>query len=133
LRAKIDSGWIATRIQDGARASAHHLAAWNFASVATWADWGLSTDDFVGEIADEIESLNGRPTSTQRCRMSIDRFLAEPSEANRAALRADYYRIPTHLRRYTLGDMDAKDAPLRVLMTSEGSSLPEPDGRTVTA
>jgi hypothetical protein len=49
-------------------------------------------------------------------------------------LRAAYEAIPEHFRRYALGDMDRKDAPLRVLCAGVGGRLDFPSGdtRTVT-
>lgn len=111
LKAKLASGWVATSFEAGARASAHHLASWRFEEPQSW----MEPQWLLGEVADEIDKLNGRPDSTDRCLLALDRYLQSRSEEDRAALSAAYEAIPEHLRHYALGDMDSKDWPLRVL------------------
>ena len=77
----------------------------------------------LGEVADEIDKLNGRPDSTGRCLLALDRYLQSRSEEDRAALSAAYEAIPEHLRLYALGDMDSKDWPLRVLVAGVGGHV----------
>lgn len=108
---KVRCGWVATALPDGAPASAHHVAAWTFANPMVWID----EDGLIGEVADEIDRLAGRPDSTNRCLAAADAYLLDRTEANRAALEAAYLAIPEHLRGYALGDMDHKDGPLRAL------------------
>lgn len=112
---KVREGWVATTLPDGARASAHHLAAWTFADPMTWVD----EDGLIGEVADEIDQLAGRPDSTGRCLAAADVYRHDRTEANRAALEAAYLAIPEHLRHYALGDMDYKDGPLRALFGAD--------------
>ncbi|MFJ6773931.1 hypothetical protein ACIQOV_23765 [Kitasatospora sp. NPDC091257] len=116
---KLRSGWVATTFEDGARASAHHVAAWKFAEVQSW----TTPEELLGEVGDEIDRLNGRPDSTGRCLATVTVFRAEPSEEQRAVLREAYLAIPEHLRRYALGDMDSKDWPLKVLAAGPGARL----------
>ena len=128
LKAKLASGWVATSFEPGARASAHHLASWRFADPQSW----MKPEWLLGEVADEIDTLNGRPNSTGRCLLALDQYLQSRSEEDRAALRAAYEAIPWHLRRYALGDMDSKDWPLRVLAVGKGGRLDYPGGNAVT-
>ena len=57
----------------------------------------------LGEVADEIDKLNGRPDSTGRCLLALDGYLQSRSEEDRAALGAAYTgarKVGTaHLRR----------------------------------
>lgn len=108
---KVRSGWVATALPDGAPAHAHHVGSWTFANTSVWID----EDGLIGEVADEIDRLAGRPDSTDRCLIAADAYLADRTEANRAALEAAYLAIPEHLRQYALGDMDYKDGPLLAL------------------
>jgi ribA/ribD-fused uncharacterized protein len=127
---KVNSGWVATQIKEGAPANAHHLATWKFAE-----PWVLGADLLIGEVADEIEHLNGRPTSSERCMQRLERFVADPTEENRVDLAEAYAAVPAHLRMYLLGDQDAKDTPLRTLLTGIGEKLETvygPTDRTVT-
>lgn len=123
LHAKIDSGWVATSIADGARASAHEVASWRFTDPMTW----VSGEELLGEVADAIESLNGRPDSTDRCLQAARQYVRSRAEPDRLALRAAYEAIPAHQRIYALGDMDYKDTPLRILCAELGERL---DGYT---
>ena len=127
---KVRSGWVATQINEGAPASAHHLASWKFAEPRV-----LGADMLIGEVADEIERLNRRPTSSQRCLQAVDQFLDDPNDENRARLAAAYAAVPPHLRMYLLGDQDNKDTPLRILLTPIGEKLDTvygPTDRVVT-
>lgn len=116
---KLASGWVATELTDGARASAHHLAAWTFAEPQTW----LTPEMLLGEVRDDIDQLNGRPDSTDRCLAALEVFRDQPTENNRTALRQAYEAIPEHLRIYALGDQDSKDWPLQVLVAGPGNHL----------
>ncbi len=63
LRSKLAAGWVATTLDEGARASAHDLASWRFGKVVTW----ITAEELLGEVVDAIDRLNGRPDSTDRC------------------------------------------------------------------
>ncbi|MFK0282726.1 NADAR family protein [Streptomyces sp. NPDC090499] len=119
---KLRTGWVATALPDGARASAHDLASWKFGEPRMW----HTPEQLLGEVRDTIDQLNGRPDSTERCLAAADAFLADRTEEKRAAARDAYLAIPETSRRYALGDMDNKDWPLRVLVTGPGGCL---DGR----
>lgn len=125
FRDKLRSGWVATSFEEGAPASAHEVASWTFCDVESWVD----ADQLYLEVIDEIETLNGRPDSGDRCLQALDAYLADETEANRRVLESAYRAIPGHRRRYILGDMDAKDWPVRVLITPAGRKL---DGNRVT-
>jgi predicted NAD-dependent protein-ADP-ribosyltransferase YbiA (DUF1768 family) len=116
LRQKLESGWVATHLEPGMEASAHQLANWRFDEPQMW----VTAEELLGEVADEIDHLNCRPDSTDRCRQALDRYLETRTETDRQLLRAAYVAVPEHVRLYALGDMDAKDEPLRVLCTPIG-------------
>jgi hypothetical protein len=99
LKAKLASGWVATSFEAGAQVSAHHLGSWRFAEPQSW----LQPEGLLGEVADEIDKLNGRPDSTDRCLAAVDRFLESRSEDDRTALRAAYEAIPEYLQMYARG------------------------------
>ncbi|WP_333736270.1 NADAR family protein [Streptomyces sp. IBSBF 2806] len=124
---KLASGWVATDLPEGARASAHHLASWKFAEPRSW----LTPEMLLGEVRDDIDNLNGRPDSSGRCLAAVDVFREQPTEANRTAVREAYEAIPEHLRRYALGDMDRKDFPLRVIVTGPENQIELWNGNTV--
>ncbi|MFG2511115.1 NADAR family protein [Streptomyces sp. NPDC048584] len=115
---KLRSGWVATELPDGARASAFALAQWKFTEPRTW----LTPEFLVAEIRDTIDQLNRRPDSTDRCLAAVDVFLADRTEENRETAREAYFAIPETQRHYALGDMDHKDWPLQVLVTGPGGA-----------
>lgn len=119
---KLRSGWVATELPEGGRASAHGLAGWRFGEPQVW----HTPEQLVAEVRDTIDQLNHRPDSTGRCLAAVDAFLADRTEENRAAARAAYLAVPETRRRYALGDMDRKDGPLRVLVAGLGGEI---DGR----
>ncbi|MEU6552481.1 NADAR family protein [Streptomyces sp. NPDC046915] len=120
---KLRTGWVATELPEGARASGHELAAWRFGEPQTW----LTSELLLAEIRDTIEQLNGRPDSTERCLAAVDAFLADRTEERRAAARAAYLAVPETQRHYALGDMDRKDRPLQVLVAGPGGRMEWPD------
>jgi predicted NAD-dependent protein-ADP-ribosyltransferase YbiA (DUF1768 family) len=113
---KVRKGWVATVLPDGAHASAHHVGHWTMSEPGGWVD----ADGLIGEVADEIDALAGRPDSTKRCLATVDEYLAEPTEENRKRIAETYQAIPEHLRMYALGDMDRKDRPLQALAFDHG-------------
>ena len=113
---KVRSGWVATVLPAGAHASAHHVGYWTMAEPGGWVD----ADELIGEVADEIDRLAGRPDSTGRCLAVVDEYLADPTEENRTRVREAYLAIPAHLRVYALGDMDRQDKPLQALAFDHG-------------
>ncbi|OJF10726.1 NADAR family protein [Couchioplanes caeruleus] len=129
LAEQLRCGRVATTLEDGAWASAHHLAGWRF----TEPDSAINAEMLLGEVADEVDRLNDRPDSTGRCLQAVTTYLADPTENNRRTVRERYLAIPEHLRTYALGDMDRKDAPLRILITDLGKQLHGwPNGPVVT-
>lgn len=125
FRDKLRSGWVATTFEEGAEASVFEVASWRFTDVRSW----VSADEVYAEVVDEIDLLNGRPDSSDRCLQSLDTYLADPTETNRLRLAEAYEAVPEHRRKYLLGDMDAHDWPLRELITPIGEDL---DGEVVT-
>ncbi|BBH69518.1 hypothetical protein ACTI_62030 [Actinoplanes sp. OR16] len=123
LRAKLASGKVTTTPEPGIPVSAHHLASWTVTDPAGY----VTAEDLVGEVADEIDTLNGRPDATRRCLRALAVFLADRTEGNRELLAAAYRAIPSHLRVYALGDMDYRDWPLEVLCTPVADLVDDAD------
>jgi len=119
LRGKIRSGWVATALPPGARASVHDLASWKFDEPTVW----LTGDQLIGEVADEIDRLNERPDSTERLQAAIRQYVADRTEDNRLLVRERYEAVPAHHRMYVVGDQDLKDFPVRVLIADDGAQV----------
>ncbi|MDX6738452.1 hypothetical protein [Actinocorallia sp. A-T 12471] len=79
----------------------------------------MTADALIGEVADEIDRLNGRPDSLERCRDVAVRYARSRTEEDRRALGAAYAAVPAHRRVY-LGDMDARDVPFCLLIAEIG-------------
>ena len=109
FREKLRTGWVATAIPNGGRAAGHDLADWTFSNVKYCVD----PDDLYTEVADEIARLAGRPTTSQLCVDAAERYCSTHGERDRTALMDAYLAVPEHHRRAVLGDMDAKDWPIR--------------------
>lgn len=125
---KLQTGWVATSLPDGAPASVHGLARWRFGEPRSL----LTPDLLAAEVRDTIDQLNGRPDSTGRCLAAVEVFLADRTEENRAAARTAFMAVPVSRRRYALSDMDRKDWPLRVLVAGPGGQTYLPMDSPVT-
>jgi hypothetical protein len=115
FKQKVASGWVVTTLPEGAKVSVSLLAEFRAVGVGSWVREG----EFVKEVADEIERLNGRPTTIEKCSAAYKKFLAEESEEARDFLRQAYEAVPEHNRRFVLGDMDVKDIPVRMIIYGE--------------
>jgi hypothetical protein len=110
FRQKVAQGWVRTTLPEDATVSIFPLAHFKAREVRS----PVREEEFVKQVADEIERLNGRPTTSDLCRAAYKRWRAEKTEDARAALRTAYEAVPEHLRIYVLGDMDRNDGPIRL-------------------
>jgi len=76
----------------------------------------MAPEDLIADIYDRIDRLNDRPDSTDRCIEAAIERAREPTDENRLALEEAFEAVPTHERRFMLGDMDHKDYPIRGLL-----------------
>ena len=105
-------GWVVTTIPEGANVRVSLLADFTAKKVDCW----VNEDDLIKEVEDEIKRLNGEKTSDAICREIYDRFMVDPTEELKEALKNAYEAIPEHKRRFVLGDMDVKDIPIRMII-----------------
>lgn len=118
FREKVRSGWVVTQLPPDARVDVSFLASFTVSK----AQYRVDAEQFIREVADEIEALNGRPTSHDRCVAAWNAFKSAPSEKTKEALHLAYEAVPEHNRRYLLGDQDRKDSLIRrVLYQHENS------------
>lgn len=115
FRELVRSGWVATRPPPGATIRISSLGRFTATDSLDFID----PEEFIREVADEIEQLNGRPTSSDRCRAAWDAYRAAPSASARDALRSAYEAIPEHNRMYVLHNQDAKDHAIRRVLYPE--------------
>jgi hypothetical protein len=72
----------------------------------------VTAEELLGEVADEIDQLNDRPDSTDRCLQALDRYLETRTATDRQALRAAYLAVPAHVRHYALRFTPTGHSPL---------------------
>jgi len=82
FKRKVTQGWIVTQVPKGARISCHHLY---YGSCTL--EFYIDLDDFVKEVENTINVLQGKETVEQTCIEAFARFLIEPIEENRSLLR----------------------------------------------
>jgi hypothetical protein len=115
FKEKVRSGWVVTQLPNNARVSISGVASF----VARDVNAFIKPEEFIKEVAEEIEELNGRVTAGDRCRAAYQTFQKEQTEIAREKLKLAYEAIPEHLRRYVLRDMDEKDIPIRMIIYGE--------------
>lgn len=128
FKAKVRSGWVVTKPPPDAQIHVSFLGRFTATNASYW----IEPEEFIKEVADEIEELNGRSTTSDRCREAWAAFEASRSEEAKQALRLAYEAIPEHNRRYVLRDQDAKDHTIRaVLYPHEYEGLEQGGNRAV--
>ena len=111
LESELSGGRLFTRPELGQRLRIHGLGSFTVDSEV----WSVKAEALLLETRDIFAQLAGEPTSLQKCRARHREFLEQPTVANRDALRQAYEAVPEHNRTY-LGDMDAKDFPIRMII-----------------
>jgi hypothetical protein len=109
FKTKVAEGWVVTEVPKGARISCHHLYYGN-----STLEFYIEIDEFVKEVEDTINLLQGKQTVSETCVQAFARFLTLPTKENKSSLQEAYNAIPKHLRIYVLGDMDCKDSAIRM-------------------
>jgi len=112
---KVRSGWVVTRLPKGEDISRTHSFYGKTDDIQTY----VEEKEFIKEVRDTLDELQGKPTSSKRCQKAFSNFLAAPNKTNKKALEKEYKSIPDHLKRYVLGDMDAKDGPIRYILSNK--------------
>src|SRR5215510_7582689 len=83
---KVASGWVVTTLPDDAEISISLLCGFHATNVHSF----IKESEFLKEVEDEIEWLNGRQTAADRCYAAYENYNANPSESTRAALKVAY-------------------------------------------
>lgn len=109
----VRSGWVTTQPPDGVEVITDDLGSFTVSNVRA-----LPTDDFIKDLADDIERLNRRPTSVDRARLAWAEYREAPNDAAKQRLRELYEAVPAH-RRVFVGEMDGGDYPIRRVLYPE--------------
>ncbi|MDF1564587.1 MAG: hypothetical protein P1V51_16195 [Deltaproteobacteria bacterium] len=108
LEEQLASGRLTLSPPDGARIS----ISWLGEATLQEGRFPTQIDEFLKEADDIVRELNGEPTTSDLCWRALKSFQGDPNPQNLEALRLAYEAVPTQLRPF-LGDMDAKDSPIR--------------------
>jgi hypothetical protein len=114
FKTKVAEGWVVTQVPKGAKISCHHLYYGN-----STLEFYIEIDEFVKEVEDTINLLQGKQTVGQTCVQAFAKFLTFPTPENKSSLREAYNAIPKHLRIYVLGDMDFKDSAILICIDED--------------
>lgn len=109
----VRSGWVTTQPAEGATVQLDAVATFVLSKIRA-----VPGEDFLKDLADDIEQLNDRPTSYMLAHEAWHQYQANPSEQAKEHLRALYEAVPPHRRRFA-GDMDGGDIPIRRLLYGE--------------
>jgi len=109
FKQKVRSGWVVTQPPEGSDIDVSFLGCFTAVNATYW----IEPEAFLTEVHDEIEHLNGRPTTTMYCRAAWEAYQRTPTDETKEALRRAYEAMPSHNRVFVLGDMDSKDLPIR--------------------
>jgi hypothetical protein len=116
FKTKVAQGWVVTEVPKGASITCHHL----YYGKSTL-EFEKEIDEFVKEVEDTINLLQGKQTVAKTCVQAFARFLTLPTKENKSSLRAAYNAIPKHLRIYVLGDMGWHDSA--IIMCIENTEI----------
>ena len=79
---------------------------------------GLSENDRINELYDELNKMQGKPSVVTLCARAYKEYEQSPSNDKKELLRQAYERVPKHLRCYC-GDMDTRDTAIRTVLYGE--------------
>jgi len=112
---KVNNGWVVSELPPIAEVSVSSLSDFTATNIRN----AIKPEELIKEVADIIEKLNDRPTTSGICQKAFEEFQKEPNEANKQKLKEAYEAIPEHNRIYVLGDMSEKDNPIRAVIYGE--------------
>ena len=108
----IKQGIIATNIPDHSTIMVENLGEFKISKTLYCVD----VNEKFSEINDIINKLNGQPDTSELCGIQFEEYNKNPTIENKEKLKVAYEKIPRHLRRYVLGDMDNKDYPIKQII-----------------
>ncbi len=88
-----EGGMFRTSLPEGAG-----LVSRLFQAKATEVTARVEVSEFIKEIVDVLDDLNGRATSLERCMDAYRQFETDPSPGNRTKLESAYSDMPAHQR-----------------------------------
>jgi hypothetical protein len=113
---KVNSGWFVTQLPKGdIKINRHHSFYGKTDKLQTY----IKEEEFIKEVRDTLDQLQGKTTSSERCRESFHTYLEKPTKSNKQDLRIKYKSVPDHLKEYVLWDMDSRDGAIRHILSGK--------------
>jgi hypothetical protein len=101
FKQKIRQGWVVTTLPNNVPVSVSPFVDFTATEVQTF----VKEEEFIKEVADVIEELNGRPTSMGKCQEAFQRFQNEQSEDAIQRLEEAFEAVPEHLRYFVVEEL----------------------------
>jgi uncharacterized protein (TIGR02996 family) len=115
FKEKVRDGWVVTSIPDGARVNIHNVAFFTVSGVSV----NGPEEEFVKDVANAIEELNGRPTAQARLIQAIGGLREQDTPELRSEFRRAYADLPAYLRRYFFGSRRERHTDLQRLLDGD--------------
>jgi hypothetical protein len=112
LKVKVRAGWVVCRPPEGSRVIVPELVSFTSTGVEAVED----PEDFIKEVAYQLDILRGEATAAERCRIALEHCEREPTEENRCALAAAYEVVPRHRRRREIGRGEVVERRIRAAL-----------------
>ena len=109
FKARMRTGLVLVRRPEGARIIVSELAS----ITSTRVDLDGAPEDFIKEVAYQLDCLRGETTAPQRCLQALEHCEREPSEQNRRTLAAAYGAVPIRRRRREIGRGEVVERRIR--------------------
>jgi hypothetical protein len=112
FKEKVRSGWVVTSVPEGATISIHHVGRFKVSSVLIEGP----EEEFIKDVANAIEELNGRPTAQARLGQAIKGLREQVTPELRFQFREAYRDLPAYCRKYIFGSRMEKYTDLQRLL-----------------
>lgn len=112
FRSELEVGNVCLAVPDGTTIEIDTLGRFEITDVYPYVE---QTSEFMKEIEDTVQTLNGEVDALTKCRQVYQAYLDNPTAEAKEELRQAYLAIPEHHRLY-VGDMDSKDYPIRKIL-----------------
>jgi hypothetical protein len=115
FQTRVQQGWVVTSVPDGARVCLHHVARFTAHDVSVEGP----ESEFVKDVANAIEELNGRPTAQARLIEALRELRGQDTPALRRQLREAYATLPAYYRKYVFGSRMERHRDIQRLLEAE--------------
>jgi hypothetical protein len=101
---KLDAGWVVTSLPEGAEVSLSNLTHFTARDIL----FRVPESEFLKEVLDVIEELNGRPTSLHKFIRAKQIYWDEPSEEHSELMLEAFGKVPHHRKKFVLNERDKR-------------------------